>query len=120
MKQRRGHKVAPHHAGSAPDISRGPVASPKQHLQTPVLPGLNVLGEVVVHPAGVPQVGNLHLHVTNFMHWVGDVVDGLVVGAGGHAPHPPTAASTVAGVGAATAAGATVVVGEVGTHLLPV
>lgn len=109
----------PHHAGSAPDVSRGAVASPEQHLQTPVLPGLDVLGEVVVHPAGIPQVGNLHLHVTHFVHWVWDMVDGLVVGAGGHSPHPPAGAAAAC-VATNAAAGATIVVSEVGTHFLPV
>lgn len=110
---------APHHAGGAPNVSWCAIAGPKQHLQTPVLPGLDVLREVVVHPAGIPQVGNLHPHVAHLVDWVGDVVNGLVVGAGGHSPHSPTS-TTAACIAAAAAAGAAVVVGEVGTHFLPV
>ena len=36
------------HAGRGPDVCRGPVPGAQQHLQTAVLPGLDVLREVVV------------------------------------------------------------------------
>lgn len=109
----------PHHTGCAPNISRGPIASPKQHLQTPVLPGLDVLCEVMIYPAGIPQVGNLYPHVAHLVDWIWDVIDGFVVGAGGHSPHPPTAA-TAASVATSTTTVATIEVGEVGANFLPV
>lgn len=52
--QRAGHRggTSPagrtHHAGCAPDVSRGVVPWPYQHLQGPVLPGLDILSEVLV------------------------------------------------------------------------
>ena len=51
------------HAGGGPDVRRGVVAGPQEDLQGPVLPGLDVLGLVVGHPAGVTQVGYLALQV---------------------------------------------------------
>lgn len=37
-----------YHACCAPDVSRGAILSTNQHLHGPVLPSLNVLGEVFV------------------------------------------------------------------------
>lgn len=37
-----------YHACCAPDVSWGPILSTNQHLHGPVLPSLNVLGEVLV------------------------------------------------------------------------
>lgn len=36
------------HAGGGPDVGRGTVARTQEHLQTAILPGLNVLGKVVI------------------------------------------------------------------------
>jgi len=43
-----GPVVRTYHACSAPDICRCPIASPNEHLETAVLPRLDVLCEVVV------------------------------------------------------------------------
>ena len=47
------------HAGRAPDVSRGSIARPDNDLQGPVLPGLNVVSEVVMLPTRVTQVSDL-------------------------------------------------------------
>ena len=49
------------HTGGRPDVCRGSISRPQEDLQGPVLPGLDVLGVVMVHPAGVTQVGDLAL-----------------------------------------------------------
>ena len=36
------------HAGRAPDVCGGPVPRAQQHLQRPVLPGLDILGVVMI------------------------------------------------------------------------
>merc|ERR550517_2046530 len=51
------------HAGTGPDVSWGTIASSKQDLQGAILARLDVLGEVVLLPASVAQVRNLHLQV---------------------------------------------------------
>ena len=51
------------HAGTGPDVSRWTIAGSEQDLEGAILPGLDVLREVVVLPASVAQVGNLHLQV---------------------------------------------------------
>merc|ERR1719150_2227518 len=56
------------HAGKGPDISRSAVARAYQHLQGPILPGLNVLSEVVLDPTGVTKVGNLDLEVLHHLN----------------------------------------------------
>ena len=48
------------HAGRAPDVRRGPVPRPDDHLQRPVLPRLNVVSEVMMLPARVTKVRNLN------------------------------------------------------------
>ena len=111
----------PHHASCAPNISGGPIASPKQHLQTPVLSGLNILREVMVHPAGIPKVSYFNPHVTHLMNRVREVVNGFVVRAGGHSSHPSTAAAAAASVATTTTSTvATIEVGEVGANFLSV
>lgn len=50
-----------YHACCAPDVSWGPILGTDQHLHGPVLPSLNILSEVLVHPAGVAKVCNLDL-----------------------------------------------------------
>ena len=49
------------HAGTGPDVSRWTIAGSKQDLEGAILPRLDVLGEVVLLPARVAQVRNLHL-----------------------------------------------------------
>ena len=46
-----------HHAGSAPDVGRRSVLCSDQNLQSSVLPGLNVLGEVFVLVGGADRGG---------------------------------------------------------------
>ncbi|KAJ1610931.1 hypothetical protein OJ253_1053 [Cryptosporidium canis] len=50
-------------ASQAPNV-RGPVvARPNYHLGASVLSGLNVLAEVLIHPAGIPEIDNQVLRV---------------------------------------------------------
>ena len=49
------------HAGTGPDVSWRTIAGSKQDLQGAILTSLDVLGEVVLLPASVAQVRNLHL-----------------------------------------------------------
>ncbi len=60
-----GHRVelSTYHASCAPYVGGGPVTSPQEHLQAPILPSLDVLGELQIGPTGVAQVGNLHLQI---------------------------------------------------------
>lgn len=50
---------ATHHGGHAPDVSAGPPFGSKNDLWRAVLPGLDVVGEVMIDPAGIAQVRNL-------------------------------------------------------------
>ncbi len=50
-------------ASEAPDVSRGVVISANNDLWRPVLACLDLGSEVVVGPAAVTHVANLHLHV---------------------------------------------------------
>mmetsp|Transcript_77467 Transcript_77467/g.230766 ORF Transcript_77467/g.230766 Transcript_77467/m.230766 type:complete len:263 (+) Transcript_77467:294-1082(+) len=50
------------HAGQGPDVRRGVVACVDDGLWRPVLPRLNVVGEVPLHPTGIAQVGHLERH----------------------------------------------------------
>ena len=59
------------HAGTGPDVSRWTVAGSEQDLERAILPRLDVLREVVMLPARVAQVSNLHLQVQrHLMDWV--------------------------------------------------
>ena len=52
------------HARQAPQVGAGRVAGAEYHFERAVLTRLYVLGEVVIGPAGVAQVGDLHLQLT--------------------------------------------------------
>ena len=48
-----------YHRGHTPDISAGPPFRPQNDLRRPVLSGLNIIGEVVIHPTCITEIGNL-------------------------------------------------------------
>jgi hypothetical protein len=49
----------PYHAGHTPNVGAGTPFSSQYNLGRSILSGLNVVGEMVAHPACVAQVGNL-------------------------------------------------------------
>ena len=55
------------HAGSRPDVSLGTVPRSEEDFEAAVLPSLDVLGEVVSHPARVAQVGDLDLEIGSLL-----------------------------------------------------
>jgi len=64
------------HAGQRPQVGACRVAGAEDDLQRAVLARLDVLGEVVVGPAGVAQVGDLYLQVSLVLD---DLEDGIEV-----------------------------------------
>jgi hypothetical protein len=56
----RGLGVGTHHCSHAPDVGTSAPFGSEDDFWGSVLSGLNVIGEVVAHPAGIAQISNLH------------------------------------------------------------
>ena len=55
----RKHKIIPYHASHAPDVCTCTPFATKYDFRRPILPGLDVVGEMVGHPASIPKVSYL-------------------------------------------------------------
>lgn len=52
-------RAAIYHASHAPNVSAGTPFCSQYHLRRSILTGLDVVGEMVAHPACIAQIGNL-------------------------------------------------------------
>lgn len=50
-----------YHAGRAPNIRRRAITATDEHLKAAVLARLNVVRVMMIGPAGITEIGNLHL-----------------------------------------------------------
>src|SRR4051812_33781679 len=69
-RPRRGC-ASTYHGGHAPYVGASSPFGAEDHLGRAVLACLNVIGEVVVYPAGIPEVGNLDTDNVAGLHVVG-------------------------------------------------